>query len=710
MKTRLISLCIAVTLSVSCCLSKTQGKNLPPIVYAARTAVATLAEIDRGAIPGFGPLYRTLAVGGTLEILNPDGSTRTLVGPDQLYDVSDPCVSWDAKGIVFAGTVHRDSSWRLYFIKRDGSGFRQITFTDRKVSLAQFGAAAKLFGKYDDIDPCFLPDGRIVFSSTRYPTLASVGGVLATNLFILNPDSGTIHRITSERNGADEPTIDPITGRIVYARWWVNVDLPSNVTKTGLTREESQALTNDIGNVWHAMSIDPDGDELKLYAGFPRTRFGSQTYKPYIMNDGRLLSVFSPVTALTPTIGGTGIRWFKQGADFEHHIIGVRSDESLRGQARVDGPYATDPVELEGNEILFSYSRNGENYALYRCSLDGSGLRKVHELPGYHLLDSQILAVRTVPPILHDKFLPPVNDLPPTEDPLTYFKYDTFRFDCMNIYTNGAVDEQMPDAPNIAKDASILFFMNVQRQSPGYPDPSIYLKDAPVFNNGGVHEHDLPAEVSMFEQIVDDQKRVLEAPRGKFAHVPGMNFERQGAGTKCVGCHAGHTLLEVPINGTMAEWFNVSTSARVTASSSQDTVEWASYSPRRVVDRQARTGGDSVFWASKEGEGASIMLNWDIPVQVREFILYNITPNEPQGTNIVVQNSEILLYYQGSLVGQIPSTGGLSPEGTRVDVTPTVIDRARITITNFTGTIVHKGVAGLAEIETIARIASSGER
>ena len=707
MRMKTISLCIAFALPVFLCTAQPRKNDLPPIVYTARIVVASLAEIDRGAVPGFGPLYRTLPVGGTLKILDPDGSSKTLVGSEKLYDVSDPCVSWDATSLVFAGTVHRDSSWRIYSINSDGSGFRQITFTDRNVSLAQFGAAAKLFEKYDDIDPCFLPDGRIVFSSTRHPTLASVGGVLATNLFILNPDSGTIHRITSERNGADEPTIDPFTGRIVYARWWVNVDRPSNVTKTGLTREDSQALTNDIANIWHAMSIDPDGDELKLYAGFPRTRFGTQTYKPYIMNDGRLLSVFSPVTALTPTIGGTGIRWFKQGADFEHHIIGVRSDESLRGQVQVEGPYATDPVELTKDEILFSYSRDGKRFDLYRCRLDGSGLVKIHDMPGYHLLDAQLLTPRPVPPILPDRFLPPVNDLPPTEDPLTYFKYDTFRFDCMNIYTNGGVDEQIPDAPDIAKDASILFFMNVQRQNPGYPDPSIYLKDAPVFSSGGVHEHDLPAEVSMFEQIVDDQKKVLEAPRGKFAHVSGMNFERQGAGTKCVGCHAGHTLLEVPINGTMAEWFNASTSAKVTASSSLDTVEWRPFSPRRVVDRQARTGGDSVFWASKEGQGAAVTLSWNVPIQVKEFVLYNISPNAERGTNIVVHNSEILLYYQANLVGRIPSTGGLSPEGTRVGITPTVIDRANVVIRDFSGEILHQAVAGLAEIETIARIAST---
>src|SRR5439155_24772357 len=75
---------------------------------------------------------------------------------------------------------------------------------------------------YDDTDPAWLPNGQIVFSSTRWPSFAEYDGVRTTNLYVVTPDGGGLRRITSERNGADWPLVDPVTGKIVYSRWWRN--------------------------------------------------------------------------------------------------------------------------------------------------------------------------------------------------------------------------------------------------------------------------------------------------------------------------------------------------------------------------------------------------------------------------------------------------------------------------------------------------------
>jgi hypothetical protein len=274
----------------------------------------------------------------------------------------------------------------------------------------------------------------------------------------------------------------------------------------------------------------------------------------------------------------------------------------------------------------------------------------------------------------------------------------------MNIFTNGDVDEPMPSAPRITAGARIRFFMNVQRQNPAYPDPSIFLKDADVFLDGSVHEHDVPADVPLFEQVVDHAGRVLESPDGKFAHVTGMNFDRMGSGTKCVGCHAGHSMLEVPLNGSLAEWVNVAPSATVTASSVSELSDGSRSDPQRIVDRQARIGSDTVNWVSNEGEGALVRMIWEIPVEVREFVLYNMTKNPELGTTISVQDCEILLYYKSNLVGTVHSTGEIKTEGTSVTVTPTDVDQVTIRILRFTGLVRNRPVAGLAEVETIARI------
>ena len=674
-----------------------RGADSAPVLFVSRNPVPAAASGGEAALPGFGPAHRTRAVGGKLMVYSPGGRVRPLLPAGRLYDVADPSVSWDGRTVVFAAVEHPDSCWRVWRVGADGRGLRRLTHSDRAADLAQFGAAAERFRRYDDFDPCFLPDGRIIFASTRYPSIASLYGVPTSNLFVMTAGGDSLRRITTERNGAEEPAVDPVTGRVVYARWWLNLDRPSNATGHNLAREDGLALTRDIGNIWHAVTITPDGNELKLYAGFPRTRAGTQTYKPAVAADGRLLSVFTERPDLHPGSGALGIRWFRKGADVEHPVLGARPGGP-------PGAQATDPYPLAGDEILLSYAPTGEDFGVYRCRLDGGGLVRVADLPGTHELEPQLLAPRPRPPVIPDQSLYRALAVPPTEDPQTHLRDDTFRFDCMNVFTNGAVDEPIPDAPRIARDVTIRFFMNVQRQSTATPDPSIHVKDAPVFYNGGVHEHDMPAEVPMFEQLVDAHGKVLASPGGAFAHVTGFNFERQGSGTKCVGCHAGHTLLEVPVNGLAAEWFNAATSAAVTATSAWP--EPAGSRPRaeRVVDRQARTGGDTVYWAATDGGAQGVRLAWSIPLEFRELVLYAVSRDASQGTTSDILDCEYVLTRGGREVARVASTGPVAPSGTRVRVEPVVADALEVTVRRFTGTIRGREVAGLAEVETIARI------
>lgn len=133
-------------------------------------------------MPGVGPHSRfRVAAPGKLMVLETSGGTRTLIDGSQpssasldLVDVNAPAVSYDASTIVFAGLPKRNyklgpatnpGAWRLYVIKVDGTGLRQITASDQQLDMQQFGAAAAGLDSYDDTDPAWLPDGRIVFSS-----------------------------------------------------------------------------------------------------------------------------------------------------------------------------------------------------------------------------------------------------------------------------------------------------------------------------------------------------------------------------------------------------------------------------------------------------------------------------------------------------------------------------------------------------------------
>ena len=102
----------------------------------------------------------------------------------RIIDVQQPCVHWNGHKIVFAGIENRDSNWRIYEINKAGTRINKITFTDRNIDLSQFGNAAYRFTRYDDIDPIYLPDGKIIFASTRFPSLSIFGGANTTNLYI----------------------------------------------------------------------------------------------------------------------------------------------------------------------------------------------------------------------------------------------------------------------------------------------------------------------------------------------------------------------------------------------------------------------------------------------------------------------------------------------------------------------------------------------
>lgn len=668
--------------------------DVPPIVFVSRGPVLR-ADGERvpGAIPGIGPRDRAAAVGGRLVVREPDGSLRTLVNAPALFDVADPCVSWDARRILFSGLAHPDSGWRIYEIGADGAGLRAVTRSDRDVALSPLGGAAARFVRYDDIDPCWLPSGRIAFASTRFPCVAEVDDHAATNLFVIEPDGTCLHRITSDRSGAEEPAVDPITGRIVYARWWVNRDRPSNATRDGITTRDDEALTDDVGNIWHAISVNPDGSALKLHAGDPRTRAGSVAYKPALLDDGRVLALFGENGSFSPCPGATGVRLFAPGADTGRVLAGAAADASPLPGGRV---------------VLSTVAAGASDFGLAVCRLDGSRLAPLVDLPGTHELDAAPIVARAVPPVLPDGFDPENSDLPPTEDPATYGDLvHTFRFDCLNVFANGPVDAPMPDAPPIARDVRIRFFTNFQRQNPTGRDPAILWRVADLSARGAVAEHDIPSDVPLFEQLVDGDGKVIVGKNGKAAHVSGLNFARMGEGVKCVGCHAGHSLLPTTRNYSAAEWFNASTSATVTATSAWTPEGTAAPvgPPERLVDRRARHDSLGVAWVAEGRDVEAATLTWPIPIEVKQFVLYGVRPNRRTGTDIRVESCRISLYRGGILVGQISDSGRVRPDGTEIAVPPTVIDSAEIEIRELRGRVAGARRAALAEVETIARIA-----
>ncbi len=81
-------------------------------------------------------------------------------------------------------------------------------------------------------------------------------------------------------------------------------------------------------------------------------------------------------------------------------------------------------------------------------------------------------------------------------------------------------------------------------------------------------------------------------------------------------------------------------------------------------------------------------------------------PNFITSTNIIVNDCEIFCYYKGHQSKHIPSTGRLNSDGLLIQFDSIVpMDRMKVLIKSFSGNILNKHVAGLAEIEVNAKIA-----
>jgi hypothetical protein len=701
-------------------------------------------------MPGVGPHSRfRVAAPGKLMVREPDGRLRTLVNGAQptaaslnLIDVSAPDVSYDGTTIVFAGLKagnynlgdQAPDSWRLYTIKVNGTGLRQITLSDQQLDLSQFGPASGGLDSYGDADPIWLPDGRIAFSSTRWPSYAQYSGVRATNLYVVKADGTGLRRITAERNGADRPLVDPNTGKIVYARWWRNHRFPINSMATiadpnggykqkdGLTADRNNPVGGGtmFRNAWQAAAIDPDGTDLVMWTGSMRDEDGNHVYGGAFTPDGVLIANYFPMLNMTEAGGFGGIRSFRRGPGSFKGLLGItelsfdyvhcpNSNDCSYGIFK--GAYAADPDVLPGGRMIVSWAPDvNQDYGLYVVNADGSGRTKLYDNPGTTELRARVIRQRPLPPIIADTVTQVPSLLPPRAGG-PYNLDGTFVFDDLNVYANAPVDTEIVSAPPVGSADKIRFFIDHQRTSAGsFPnlDWPILLGEMKIEADGSLREPNAPANVPLFEQIrsADGTVPLTGQPYtfGNGAtHVAGMNFGRPGTVARCVGCHAGHSMMPVPANDADAQWSNLAPGAQVTVSSSRD-----SNYDEGVIDRRVMKGEIWRYWTSSSSQsqnGQWVKLSFGVPISVRKVRLYNPRQGDEANSSILVRNATVCLYANSSSTTPLvcKSVGTLSVLGTDVAFTDVKARVVRITLDSVTGTFYGMRIASLAEIEVVAR-------
>ncbi len=235
--------------------------------------------------PGeFGPEEPLFGDGGRLCWLNLRTGELTVLLDDAQGGVRDPQVHYDADRILFSYRKGGEPYYHLYEIDVDGSGLRQLTG-----------------GPYDDIEPTYLPDGGIMFCSTRCRRVVGCNPSPVATLYWCDASGGRIRPISANPFTDNTPWMLP-DGRVLYTRW-------EYVDRNQMTFH-------------HLWTANPDGTGQMVYfgnqypgPGLPPPRFFGVTMidaKP-IPGTDKVVASFSPnhgrwehlgyVTVVDPSLG-----------------------------------------------------------------------------------------------------------------------------------------------------------------------------------------------------------------------------------------------------------------------------------------------------------------------------------------------------------------------------------------------------------------------
>jgi hypothetical protein len=175
---------------------------------------------------------RSFQPGGPLKTIDfgRDGATRIVAdaGPEGL--IRDPDIYFDGKRILFAMRKNIRDNYHLYEINADGSGLKQLT------------SAEGVF----DIDPLYLPDDHILFTSSREPKYCMCNIHIMGNLYRMEADGANIHQIGKSTLMEGHGSLLP-DGRVIYYRW--------------------EYIDRNFGNAQGLWTANPDGTSHAVYYG-----------------------------------------------------------------------------------------------------------------------------------------------------------------------------------------------------------------------------------------------------------------------------------------------------------------------------------------------------------------------------------------------------------------------------------------------------------
>ncbi len=416
------------------------------------------------------------------------GETRTILA-DPGGDIRDPAVHYDGETILFAYRRAEEHQYHLYTIQSDGTGLTQLTE-----------------GKYDDFEPCWMPDGTIMFVSSRcrrwVPCWYSQVGIM----YRCNSDGSNIRQVSAgvETENSPWPLND---GRIIYTRW-----------------EYVDRGQSEYHGLW---TVNPDGTRQMVF--FDNQGRGMTLYidaKP-VPDRPDVVTIISPRHGRNEHRGRIGLIDSSLGPDSEDAVRfvdrGYPAFNSEKKKGHLPGNTWRDPYPVSEDCLLAATSRsiavmNDEGRYEPVCTLPqdfGKGLN-VHE--------PRPLVARPREPVVADMV-----------------REDTEKGTL--VLADVSVGRNMKDVePTEVKSLLVMEEMPRPVAKCAYPDAIGLQKNyvlhrvlgtVPVYEDGSAH-FKVPAGRPLFFVAQDENGRGVKRMHS-FVSV------MQGETTSCVGCHEHRT-------------------------------------------------------------------------------------------------------------------------------------------------------------------------
>lgn len=483
--------------------------------------------------------------GGNLCILDLETGEATDLVPemsDGIFGRFD--LHFSATKIVFDWKPSPREGFRIYEVNIDPEtgrrtgGPRQLTYPpdDEAARIAKYAHPRQTPGpgayyhQTDDMHPCYLPDGGIIFTSTRceYGTLCDPPDILATTvLHRMDGDGSHLEKLTNSAVSEFCPTV-MADGRVLYTRWEYVDKGQLGVKCLWAMRPDGTGSEEIYGNdipfpptFMHGRQI-PDSNRDFVFVGAPHFPQGGSFGTLIRVDAQQDIRTRQPMTYLTPNVD------VRQEAGWNQwRAGGWRQDER--------GPLYTDPYPLSSDFFLVSHNPdrpwNDESaYGLYL--LDSFGNHQLlYRDEQFTCRQPYPLRPRTTPPVLRTD---PDTDL--ARRNLALCSVANVHYGMEGIEPGAVkylrVMEQIPRPWDARRfwDPACDFDNHTHLVSQGIAlGAKVMWGVVPVEDDGSACFY-VPADRNIYLQALDEDFMELQRERTYVNYRPG---EMRG----CVGCH-----------------------------------------------------------------------------------------------------------------------------------------------------------------------------